>query len=320
MSQISVVIPVFNEEESLPELTNWISRVMHDHGFSYEVIFVNDGSSDTSWEVIQDLAEQSNSIKGINFTRNYGKSAALDAGFKKASGEVVITMDSDLQDSPDEIPGLFHMIKNEGFDVVSGWKKERHDPISKTIPSRFFNGVTRWISGIKLHDFNCGLKAYRLKVVKNIQIYGEMHRYIPLLAKWNGFAKIGEKVVQHQSRKYGVSKFGLERFLNGFLDLISVSFVHRYKKKPMHFFGLLGTLSFLTGFLITCWLIFQKIYGLSQGLKVREIVDQPLFFLALVALIIGVQLFVTGFIAELMTSNQAKDTEYKIGEEINFDF
>jgi glycosyltransferase involved in cell wall biosynthesis len=320
MSQISVVIPVFNEEESLPELTNWISRVMHDHGFSYEVIFVNDGSSDTSWEVIQDLAEQSNSIKGINFTRNYGKSAALDAGFKKASGEVVITMDSDLQDSPDEIPGLFHMIKNEGFDVVSGWKKERHDPISKTIPSRFFNGVTRWISGIKLHDFNCGLKAYRLKVVKNIQIYGEMHRYIPLLAKWNGFAKIGEKVVQHQSRKYGVSKFGFERFLNGFLDLISVSFVHRYKKKPMHFFGLLGTVSFLTGFLITCWLIFQKIYGLSQGLKVREIVDQPLFFLALVALIIGVQLFVTGFIAELMTSNQAKDTEYKIGEEINFDF
>ena len=320
MSQISVVIPVFNEEESLPELTNWISRVMHDHGFSYEVIFVNDGSSDMSWEVIQDLAEQSNSIKGINFTRNYGKSAALDAGFKKASGEVVITMDSDLQDSPDEIPGLFHMIKNEGFDVVSGWKKERHDPISKTIPSRFFNGVTRWISGIKLHDFNCGLKAYRLKVVKNIQIYGEMHRYIPLLAKWNGFAKIGEKVVQHQSRKYGVSKFGLERFLNGFLDLISVSFVHRYKKKPMHFFGLLGTVSFLTGFLITCWLIFQKIYGLSQGLKVREIVDQPLFFLALVALIIGVQLFVTGFIAELMTSNQAKDTEYKIGEEINFDF
>jgi glycosyltransferase involved in cell wall biosynthesis len=320
MSQISVVIPVFNEEESLPELTDWISRVMHDHGFSYEVIFVNDGSSDTSWEVIQDMAEQSNSIKGINFTRNYGKSAALDAGFKKASGEVVITMDSDLQDSPDEIPDLFHMIKNEGFDVVSGWKKDRHDPISKTIPSRFFNGVTRWISGIKLHDFNCGLKAYRLKVVKNIQIYGEMHRYIPLLAKWNGFSKIGEKVVQHQSRKYGVSKFGLERFLNGFLDLISVSFVHRYKKKPMHFFGLLGTVSFLTGFLITCWLIFQKIYGLSQGLKVREIVDQPLFFLALVALVIGVQLFVTGFIAELMTSNQAKDTEYKIGEEINFDF
>lgn len=320
MSQISVVIPVFNEEESLPELTNWISRVMHDHGFSYEVILVNDGSSDSSWEVIQSLAEESTAIKGINFTRNYGKSAALDAGFNKASGEVVITMDADLQDSPEEIPDLYRMITEDGFDVVSGWKKERHDPISKTIPSRFFNGVTRWISGIDLHDFNCGLKAYRLKVVKNIQIYGEMHRYIPLLAKWNGFGKIGEKVVQHQSRKYGVSKFGIERFLNGFLDLISVSFVHRYKKKPMHFFGLLGSLSFLTGFLITCWLIFQKIYGLSKGLKVREIVDQPLFFLALVALIIGVQLFVTGFIAELMTSNQSKEAEYKIGEEVNFDF
>jgi glycosyltransferase involved in cell wall biosynthesis len=320
MFQISVVIPVFNEEESLPELTNWISRVMHDHGFSYEVILVNDGSSDSSWEVIQSLAEESTAIKGINFTRNYGKSAALDAGFNKASGEVVITMDADLQDSPEEIPGLYRMITEDGFDVVSGWKKERHDPISKTIPSRFFNGVTRWISGIDLHDFNCGLKAYRLKVVKNIQIYGEMHRYIPLLAKWNGFGKIGEKVVQHQSRKYGYSKFGIERFLNGFLDLISVSFVHRYKKKPMHFFGLLGTLSFVTGFLITCWLIFEKIYGLSRGLKVREIVDQPLFFLALVALIIGIQLFVTGFIAELMTSNQSKEAEYKIGEEVNFDF
>jgi glycosyltransferase involved in cell wall biosynthesis len=320
MSQISVVIPVFNEEESLPELTNWISRVMYDHGFSYEVILVNDGSSDSSWEVIQSLAEKSSSLKGINFTRNYGKSAALDAGFNKASGEVVITMDADLQDSPEEIPGLYRMITEDGFDVVSGWKKERHDPISKTIPSRFFNGVTRWISGIDLHDFNCGLKAYRLKVVKNIQIYGEMHRYIPLLAKWNGFGKIGEKVVQHQSRKYGYSKFGIERFLNGFLDLISVSFVHRYKKKPMHFFGLLGTLSFVTGFLITCWLIFEKIYGLSKGLKVREIVDQPLFFLALVALIIGIQLFVTGFIAELMTSNQSKEAEYKIGEEVNFDF
>lgn len=320
MSQISVVIPIFNEEESLPELINWISRVMHDHGFSYEVILVNDGSSDGSWDVIQNLAERSVAIKGINFIRNYGKSAALDAGFKKASGGVVITMDADLQDSPEEIPALYQMITENGFDVVSGWKKERHDPVSKTIPSRFFNGVTRWISGINLHDFNCGLKAYRLKVVKNIQIYGEMHRYIPLLAKWNGFGKIGEKVVQHQSRKYGVSKFGLERFLNGFLDLISVSFVHRYKKKPMHFFGLLGTLSFITGFLITCWLIFQKVYGLSKGLRVREIVDQPLFFLALVALIIGIQLFVTGFIAELMTSNQSKEAEYKIGEEVNFDF
>nr|WP_287936511.1 glycosyltransferase family 2 protein [Algoriphagus sp.] len=319
MTQISVVVPVFNEEESLPELTHWISRVMNAHGFSYEVILINDGSTDRSWEVIQQLSASNASLKGLNFTRNYGKSAALDAGFKRAVGDVVITMDADLQDSPDEIPGLFAMV-SDGLDVVSGWKKERHDPISKTIPSKFFNGVTRWISGIQLHDFNCGLKAYRNKVVKNIHIYGEMHRYIPLLAKWNGFPKIGEKVVQHQARKYGYSKFGIERFLNGFLDLISVSFVHRYKKKPMHFFGLLGTLSFLTGFIITAWLIFEKIYGLSKGLKVREIVDQPLFFLALVAIIIGVQLFVTGFIAELMTSNQAKEAEYKIDEEINFDF
>lgn len=320
MTQISVIVPVFNEEESLPELTQWISRVMNEHGFSYEVILINDGSTDRSWEVIQKVSSQNPHLKGLNFTRNYGKSAALDAGFRRAIGDVVITMDADLQDSPDEIPGLYEMVSKEGLDVVSGWKKERHDPISKTIPSKFFNGVTRWISGIQLHDFNCGLKAYRNKVVKNIHVYGEMHRYIPLLAKWNGFGKIGERVVQHQARKYGYSKFGLERFLNGFLDLITVSFVHRYKKKPMHFFGLLGTVSFMTGFVITAWLIFEKIYGLSKGLKVREIVDQPLFFLALVALIIGVQLFVTGFIAELMTSNQSKEIEYKIDEELNFDF
>lgn len=320
MTQISVIVPVFNEEESLPELTQWISRVMNEHGFSYEVILINDGSTDRSWEVIQKVSSQNPYLKGLNFTRNYGKSAALDAGFRRAVGEVVITMDADLQDSPDEIPGLYKMVTLEGLDVVSGWKKERHDPLSKTIPSKFFNGVTRWISGIQLHDFNCGLKAYRNKVVKNIHVYGEMHRYIPLLAKWNGFRKIGEKVVQHRARKYGYSKFGLERFLNGFLDLITVSFVHRYKKKPMHFFGLLGSFSFLTGFVITAWLIFEKIYGLSKGLKVREIVDQPLFFLALVALIIGVQLFVTGFIAELMTSSQSKEIEYKIDEELNFDF
>lgn len=320
MTQISVIVPVFNEEESLPELTQWISRVMNEHGFSYEVILINDGSTDSSWEVIQKVSSLNPHLKGLNFTRNYGKSAALDAGFRRAVGEVVITMDADLQDSPDEIPGLYEMVTQEGLDVVSGWKKERHDPLSKTIPSKFFNGVTRWISGIQLHDFNCGLKAYRNKVVKNIHVYGEMHRYIPLLAKWNGFRKIGEKVVQHRARKYGYSKFGLERFLNGFLDLITVSFVHRYKKKPMHFFGLLGTLSFVTGFVITAWLIFEKIYGLSKGLKVREIVDQPLFFLALVALIIGVQLFVTGFIAELMTSSQSKEIEYKIDEELNFDF
>ena len=319
MISISVVVPVFNEEESLPELTQWIHQVMEKQGFGYEVILINDGSTDRSWEVIQDLTSKNKSLKGINFTRNYGKSAALDAGFKRAAGEVVITMDADLQDSPDEIPELYAMIKG-GLDVVSGWKKKRHDPLSKTLPSKFFNGVTRWISGIRLHDFNCGLKAYRNKVVKNIHIYGEMHRYIPLLAKWNGFPKIGEKVVEHRARKYGYSKFGLERFLNGFLDLISVSFVHRYKKKPMHFFGLLGTFSFFSGFVITVWLIAQKIYGLSQGVKVREVVDQPLFFLALVALVIGAQLFLTGFIAELMTSNQAKEPEYKIDEEINLDF
>jgi glycosyltransferase involved in cell wall biosynthesis len=319
MIQISIIIPVFNEEESLPELTQWISRVMLINGFTYEVIFINDGSTDKSWEVISGLSQEYSQVKGINFTRNYGKSAALNAGFAKASGDVVITMDADLQDSPDEIPGLYQMITEGGLDVVSGWKKERHDPLGKTIPSKFFNGVTRWISGIQLHDFNCGLKAYKLKVVKNINVYGEMHRYIPLLAKWNGFSKIGEKVVQHQARKYGYSKFGLERFLNGFLDLISVSFVHRYKKKPMHFFGLLGSASFFAGFVITCWLIFEKIYRLSMGLSVREIVDQPLFFLALVALVIGVQLFLTGFIAELMTSNQAKEPEYKIDQELNFD-
>ena len=317
MLQISAVIPVFNEEESLPELTQWISRVMNDHGFAYEIIFVNDGSTDQSWDVITELSKKNGNVKALNFTRNYGKSAALDAGFAQAKGRVVVTLDADLQDSPDEIPDLYHMIEEQGYDVVSGWKKERHDPISKTIPSRFFNAVTRWISGINLHDFNCGLKAYRLKVVKNIRIYGEMHRYIPLLAKWSGFNKIGEKVVQHQARKYGYSKFGLERFLNGFLDLISVSFVHRYKKKPMHFFGSLGTLSFISGIFITVWLIIQKVYGLSKGIKVREVVDQPLFFLALVALIIGVQLFVTGFIAELMTSNQSKEKEYTIDEEIN---
>ena len=319
MIQISVIVPVFNEQDSLPELNSWISRVMHDHGFSYEVLYVNDGSTDDSCKVISELSLVDKNVKAVNFTRNYGKSAALDMGFSKSSGEVVITMDADLQDSPDEIPGLYEMIIKGNFDVVSGWKKKRYDPISKTIPSKFFNGVTRWISGIKLHDFNCGLKAYKQKVIKNIHIYGEMHRYIPLIAKWNGFAKIGEKVVEHRARKYGETKFGIERFLNGFLDLISVSFVNRYKKKPMHFFGLLGTISFSSGFLITLWLIFQKVYGLYQGVKVREITEQPLFFLALVALIVGVQLFLTGFLAEMMTSNNSRKADYNISEQINLD-
>lgn len=318
MVDISIVVPVYNEEESLPELADWIGKVMAENDYSYELIFINDGSTDASWEVIRRLAIDNIAIKAVGFTRNYGKSAALDVGFNKAQGRVVITMDADLQDCPDEIPALYEMITQQDFDVVSGWKKKRHDPITKTIPSRFFNGFTRLMSGIKLHDFNCGLKAYKKKVVKNIHIYGEMHRYIPLIANWSGFGKIGEKEVEHRPRKYGYTKFGLERFVNGFLDLISVSFVNRYKKNPMHFFGSLGSLSFLSGFAITTFLIFEKVRGLREGLKVREITDQPLFFLAIAAVIIGVQLFLTGFLAEMMTSNSSRKSDYNIDEEINF--
>ncbi|MCC5937059.1 MAG: glycosyltransferase family 2 protein [Lunatimonas sp.] len=319
MLQISVVIPVFNEEESLPELVSWIHHVLKKQGFTYEILLVDDGSTDGSWEVIRRLAGRDSVVKGIGFNRNYGKSAALDIGFSKAKGDVVVTMDADMQDSPDEIAGLYRMIKEEGYHLVSGWKKERHDPITKTIPSKFFNAVTRLISGIKLHDFNCGLKAYQNKVVKNIHIYGEMHRYIPLIANWQGYGKIGEKVVSHQPRKYGTTKFGIERFINGFLDLISVSFVNRYRKNPMHFFGTLGTISFLSGFIITFKLVYEKIQGLRHGLSVREITDQPLFFLALVALIVGVQLFLTGFLAEMMTSNNSRRSDYTISEEINLE-
>lgn len=317
MLHLSIVIPVFNEEESLPELAAWIHKEMSVHQYSYEVILVNDGSTDRSWNVIKELANQDARIKGIEFIRNYGKSAALDVGFSRARGEVVVTLDADLQDSPEEIHALYKMITEEGYHLVSGWKKKRHDPISKTIPSRLFNAVTRMISGIQLHDFNCGLKAYQKKVVKNINIYGEMHRYIPLIANWHGFDKIGEKEVVHRPRKYGYTKFGLERFINGFLDLISVSFVNRYKKKPMHFFGALGTISFLSGFIITIKLIIEKIDGLNKGILVREITEQPLFFLALVALIVGVQLFLTGFLAEMMTSNNSHRSDYTISEEIN---
>ena len=317
MLQLSIVIPVFNEEESLPELTAWIHQEMAIHQYTYEVILVNDGSTDRSWTVIKELASQNPNIKGVELIRNYGKSAALDVAFSKAQGEVVITMDADLQDSPEEIHPLYEMITKEGYHLVSGWKKKRHDPISKTIPSRFFNSVTRLISGIHLHDFNCGLKAYQNKVVKNIHIYGEMHRYIPLIAKWQGFGRIGEKEVIHRPRKYGYTKFGLERFVNGFLDLISVSFVNRYKKKPMHFFGALGTISFLSGFIITIKLIIEKLNALNTGTSVREITEQPLFFLALVALIVGMQLFLTGFLAEMMTSNNSRQSDYTISEEIN---
>lgn len=318
-NNISVVVPLFNEEESLTELCDWISRVMQTHGFTYEVILVDDGSTDSSWKVVNTLSQNNNNIKGIKFNRNYGKSAALNTGFKKANGEVVITMDADLQDSPDEIPALYKKIKEEGFDMISGWKKKRHDPISKTIPSKFFNFVTRKISGIKLHDFNCGLKAYKEQVVKNIKVYGEMHRYIPVIAKWNGFTKIGEQVVNHHERKYGTTKFGLERFVNGFLDLLSITFVSRFQRKPMHFFGLLGSLSFFGGFAITCWVVGLKIYNLHYKLPARDVVDQPLFFLALVALVIGVQLFLTGFLAEMlaMKSNSSKD--YLVAEQIGLD-
>ncbi len=316
---ISVVIPLFNEEESLPELSEWISRVMQSHGFTYEIIMVDDGSTDTSWRVINELAKQNTHIKGIKFNRNYGKSAALNTGFKQCKGEVVITMDADLQDNPDEIPALYKKIKEEGYDMVSGWKRKRHDPISKTIPSKFFNYVTRKISGIPLHDFNCGLKAYKGQVVHHINVYGEMHRYIPVIAKWNGYTKITEQVVQHQERKYGTTKFGLERFINGFLDLLSITFVSKFKRKPMHFFGLLGTLSFFSGFIITCWVIGLKLYQLHYKLPVRDVTDQPLFFLALVALIVGVQLFLTGFLAEMlaMKSNSAKD--YLVTEKIGLE-
>lgn len=313
---ITVVVPLYNEEESLTELCEWINRVMRSHSFTYEVILVDDGSDDNSWKVVCELSEANHAIKGIKFIRNYGKSAALNTGFQKAQGEVVITMDADLQDSPDEIPSLYNKIKEENYHMVSGWKKKRHDPITKTVPSKFFNYVTRKISGIKLHDFNCGLKAYHRQVVKNINVYGEMHRYIPVIAKWNGFGKIGEQVVQHHERKYGKTKFGLERFINGFLDLMSITFVSKFQRKPMHFFGLLGTISFVSGFIITCYVIAEKMYKLHFKLPVRDIVDQPLFFLALVALVIGVQLFLTGFLAEMlaMKSNSAKD--YLVSETI----
>ncbi len=321
MIDLSVVIPLYNEEESLPELCNWISRVMDSHGFSYEVLLINDGSTDNSWQVIGELSTANKLIKGVKFNRNYGKSAALDTGFKLTKGKVVITMDADLQDSPDEIPELYRMITEEGLDMVSGWKKTRHDPISKTIPSRFFNATTRIISGIKLHDFNCGLKAYDSKVIKNIKVYGEMHRYIPVIAKWHGFGNIGEKIVEHRKRKFGTTKFGIERFVFGFLDLLSITFVSKFKKSPMHFFGLLGTLSFFFGFMSTAWLIWKKMQAI-YFLKIpvaREVVDQPLFFLALVAIIVGVQLFMAGFLGELLVINKAEKDEYLVIDTIGLE-
>jgi len=317
---ISVVVPLYNETESLPELCDWIQRVMNQHRFSYEILLIDDGSTDGSWDSIQRLSQANGHIKGIQFNRNYGKSAALNIGFQNSSGSVVITMDADLQDSPEEIPDLYKMIEEDGFDLVSGWKKKRLDPLSKTIPSKFFNYVTRKISGIKLHDFNCGLKAYNQSVIKSIDVYGEMHRYIPLIAKWQGFTNISEKTVTHQPRKYGVTKFGLERFIFGFLDLLSLTFVTKYKKRPMHFFGTMGILSYVLGLAITIWLISEKLYfNLYLNQQVRSVVDQPLFFLALVALIIGVQLFLAGFLAEILILNSPHKNDYTISHKIGFD-
>lgn len=315
---ISVVVPLYNEEESLPELCEWIHRVMQANHFTYEVLLVDDGSHDSSWDVIEKIAQKYEQIKGIRFNTNCGKSAALHMGFHHCEGKVVISMDADLQDSPDEIPSLYKMITEEGFDLVSGWKKKRHDPITKTIPTKLFNAATRRISGIPLHDFNCGLKAYKAKVVKSMDIYGEMHRYIPVIAKWKGFKKIGEKVVAHQARKYGITKFGLERFVYGFLDLISISFVTKFGKRPMHFFGTMGTLSFFSGFFIASWLIAEKLYLIHHGIKPRDVTSQPLFFLSLVALVIGVQMFMTGFLGELNNNYSGKKTDYLIAERVGF--
>lgn len=309
---ISVVIPLLNEEESLPELTEWIARVMRDHNFSYEVIYVDDGSTDDSWNVIQQLRAKNENIKGIRFQRNYGKSAALNEAFRAAQGNVVITMDADLQDSPDEIPELRRLIVEDKYDLVSGWKKVRYDnTLTKNIPSRFFNAVTRRISKIKLHDFNCGLKSYNKKVVKSIEVYGEMHRYIPVIAKWAGFRKIGEKVVEHRKRKYGVTKFGWDRFINGFLDLMSITFVGKFSKKPMHFFGLLGTIFFLVGFLTSLILIVSKIINSEYA-----ITNRPTFYIALTAIIIGVQLFLSGFLSELISRNSVSRNSYLVEDRI----
>lgn len=314
---ISVVIPLLNEEESLPELCQWIEQVMRENNFSYEIILIDDGSTDKSWQVIEELSSKNKNIRGIKFRRNYGKSAALNVAFEAAEGDVVITMDADLQDSPDEIPDLYKMIAIDGLDLVSGWKKKRYDPISKTIPTKLFNWATRKSSGINnLHDFNCGLKAYKKDVVKNIEVYGEMHRYIPVIAKWAGFTKIEEKVVQHRERKYGKTKFGLERFIRGFLDLLSITFVSKFGKRPMHFFGLWGTISFFFGVMVSLFLIGEKVYKSAYAIPTRDVTDKPLFYLALVAMIIGTQLFLAGFLGEMISRNSNDRNSYKIEKRI----
>lgn len=314
---ISVVIPLYNEEESLPELYEWIERVMNNNNFSFEVIFINDGSRDNSWKVIEELAQKSPHVKGIKFRRNYGKSPALYCGFKEAQGDVVITMDADLQDSPNEIPELYRMITEEGYDLVSGYKEKRYDPLSKTIPTKLFNATARKISGIhNLHDFNCGLKAYRLDVVKNIEVYGEMHRYIPYLAKNAGFEKIGEKIVQHQARKYGTSKFGLNRFFNGYLDLVTLWFLSNFGKNPMHVFGFLGSIFFIIGFFAAAIIGADKLWALSQGIPQRLVTDSPYFYISLTMMILGTQLFMTGFIGDLVSRSSANRNDYQIEKTI----
>ncbi|MCD4790440.1 MAG: glycosyltransferase [Bacteroidales bacterium] len=310
---ISLVIPLYNEEESLQELTDWIRQVMEKNNYSYQVIFIDDGSSDNSWNKIEELVNADSNISGIKFRRNFGKSAALNKGFEAAQGDVVITMDSDLQDSPEEIPELYGMIKNNGYDIVSGWKKKRYDPFGKTLPSKFFNRTTRAISGIKLHDFNCGLKAYRKEVVKSIEVYGEMHRYIPVIAKWAGYNKISEKVVQHQKRKYGVTKFGMGRFIKGYLDLLSITFISKFGKRPMHLFGTLGSVLFFIGFVIAIYLAVAKFL-----FSVYQMTERPLFYLGLLAMIIGTQLFLTGFLAEMISRNSTERNRYEVEKEIGF--
>lgn len=316
---LSIVIPLFNEDESLPELTDWISRVMDREGYTYEIVFVNDGSTDNSWQVIQELRTKNENVKAISFRRNQGKSAGLNQGFKAASGQVVITMDADLQDSPEEIPELRRMILEDGYDLVSGWKQKRYDPITKTLPTKLFNAATRRISKIKLNDFNCGLKAYRLEVVHNIDVYGEMHRYIPFLAKNKGFSKIGEKVVQHQARKYGTTKFGLDRFINGFLDLATLAVMGKFGRRPMHFFGAAGTLMFTLSIALLAYLGSYKLWALSAGVEARLITKNPLFYILLAATIMGVQLFGVGFIAELSLRESTKKHDYTINDKIGLD-
>ncbi len=317
---LSIVVPLYNEEESLPELEAWIRRVMEAHGFDYEVLMVDDGSRDGSWEVVERLAQQNPRVKGIKFRRNYGKSAALNRGFEAVSGRVVITMDADLQDSPEEVPELYRMITEEGYDMVSGWKKRRHDPVlTKNLPSKFYNWTARRMTGIYLHDFNCGLKAYKNAVVKSIEVYGDMHRYIPVLAKWAGFKKIGEKVVQHQERKYGTTKFGIERFIRGPLDLLSVIFISKFGKRPMHLFGMLGLLIFVLGFVAAGYIGVSKLYRLNQGLPTILVTDNPYFFISLTCMIIGTMLFLTGFLAELVSRSAADRNEYLIEKRLGLE-